>query len=117
MALFDREMRGNVSIHEFTKVCESLFAPVTNQHLLRQELTQVFAKFDKDRDGYLDLQEFRDFLLPLGDKQAAHNLENRRERELSDDAMSTLKKLFETQIRSINTHQFLATRFSRYLER
>ena len=31
--------------------------------------------------------------------------------------MSTLKKLFETQIRSINTNQFLATRFSRYLER
>jgi hypothetical protein len=68
MALFDKEMRGNVSLVEFNQVCERLLQPVANIHLLRQEVEQVFAKFDKDRDGYLDLQEFREFLLPLGDK-------------------------------------------------
>lgn len=96
MALFDREMRGAVSLTEFSQVCEDLLQPVSNLHLLRQEVLQVFKKFDKDRDGYLDLKEFRDFLLPLGDKQAAHILENRRERDLSDDAIDTLKRLFQT---------------------
>jgi Ca2+-binding EF-hand superfamily protein len=118
MALFDKEMRGSVSLVEFSHVAEGLLAtPSSNLSLLRQELSQVFQKFDKDRDGYLDQAEMREFLLPIGDKRGAHVLENRRERDLSEDAMGTLRRLFEVQVRSINTNQFLLTRFSRYLER
>ncbi len=39
MSLFDREMRGCVSLGEFSRVCEDLMQPNSNVQVLRSDIT------------------------------------------------------------------------------
>jgi Ca2+-binding EF-hand superfamily protein len=67
LRLFDHRGRGNVSLSEFQDRCQKLLEPCTNPYLLNAQTYSIFRRYDKDCDGFLNFEEFSDFLLPAAD--------------------------------------------------
>ncbi len=72
--MFDLRNRGIVSLSEFHDVVQELLSPCTNPYLLNSQTYQIFRRFDRDQDGFLNFNEFAEFLLPNLDQRVAGDI-------------------------------------------
>lgn len=117
MKIFDARGRGVVSLSDFQEIAQDLLAPCSNPYLLNSQTYQIFKRFDKDCDGYLNFNEFSDFILPIIDDRAADDIANRCDQRVSQDAVELLKRLIKTQITINGSHEFLRGRLRKSLEK
>jgi len=117
MRIFDTRGRGVISLSDFQEIAQDLLAPCSNPYLLNSQTYQIFKRFDKDCDGYLNLNEFSDFILPIIDERAADDIANRSDQRVSQDAVELLKRLIKTQITVNGSHEFLRGRLRKSLEK
>ena len=56
--IFDKKGNGKVSKSDIKSVMNTLHEPITNP-----ELDELIEKWDSDRDGFLNFQEFKNMML------------------------------------------------------
>jgi Ca2+-binding EF-hand superfamily protein len=117
MRLFDQRGRGTVSLPEFQESCHKLLSPCKNPYLLNSQTYQIFRRFDRDNDGYLNYEEFAAFILPGADEKLSHKIASRNDYSLSEDSFELLVRLIKTMISMNGSHEFLRNRLRKSLEK
>lgn len=117
MRIFDKRGRGSVSLPEFQESCHKLLSPCKNPYLLNAQTYQIFRRFDKDSDGYLNFEEFSAFLLPCADEKLSNKITSRNDVNFSEDSFELLIRLIKTMISMNGSHEFLRNRLRKALEK
>ena len=117
MRLFDQRGKGSVSLPEFQENCHKLLSPCKNTYLLNSQTYQIFRRFDKDNDGYLNHEEFAAFILPGADEKVSNKIASRNDISFSEDSYELLVRMIKTMISMNGSHEFLRTRLRKALEK